>query len=181
MSTLRKQVVTADDLLGSCDLGPCELIAGELRMMTPAGRKHGVIAALLSHLLVDHVKEQDLGEVCTAEPGFVLRRDPDTVRAPDVAFIRKERLAGDPDKFFEGAPDLAVEVVSPSDQAQEVTDKAAAWLAAGAVEVWVVWPETRTITVHRAGADPQTLGEDDTLTGGDVLPGFRCRVGEVFE
>jgi len=128
------------------------------------------------------VKEQNLGQVFCAETGFLLARDPDTVRAPDIAFVHKDRLSTGAveETFWPGAPDLAVEVVSPGDTIREIDEKAKAWLAAGASLVWVVNPAWRNVTVYRSPTDIKTLSEDAELTGEDVVPGFRCRVADIF-
>ena len=178
--TTAGQLITAEDLLNMSLDQPCELVAGELRMMSPSGEAHCRVAARLVVLIGVHVEREDLGVTYTAEPGFVLSRDPDTVRAPDVAFVSKERLLKSPEGFIPGAPDLAVEVVSPTDRVKDVAEKAEAWIGAGVRAVWVVWPSTRTITVYRPGAKPETLREQDTLKGGDALPGFEHPVAEVF-
>jgi len=181
MSTTTR--VTAEQLLSMPDDG-CryELVAGELRKMTPASWRHGTVAGYLHILLGAHVSERSLGRVLSAETGFLIARDPDTVRAPDIAFIRKERLEGDlpEEAFWPGAPDLAVEVVSPGDRTGEVDEKVRSWLDAGAGMVWVVNPQWRSVTVYRSATDIKTLTENDDLDGGDVVPGFRCRVGEIF-
>lgn len=159
---------------------PCELIAGEIVPMSPAGFEHGGIAGTITMLLSNHARKNRSGIVVSAEAGFWVSRDPDTVRVPDVAFVRRERRPQSPEKFFPGAPDLAVEIVSPSDRVGGVNDKAQAWLDAGTQLVWVVWPDTRSVTVHRAGQEPRILHERDTLGGQDVLPGFECLVAEIF-
>ena len=180
MTTASQQQITAEQLLRMPDVGRRELIAGRLKMMTPAGHQHGWITFRLSLLVGNHVLGRNLGRVYAAETGFCLARNPDTVRAPDVGFVRADRLVKEEGGFFPGAPDLAVEVVSGGDRVREVEEKVKAWLQAGTRAVWVVWPTTRTISVHLPDSKPVTLGEDDTLDGGDVLPGFACRVGEVF-
>ena len=127
------------------------------------------------------MKDHGLGTVLGAETGFTLSRDPDTVRVPDIAFIRRDRLPVElPEGYWPAAPDLAVEVVSPNDTIREVDEKAKAWLAAGTMMVWVVNPAWHTVTVYRSATDIKTLTEDDELTGDDVLPGFRCRIAEIF-
>jgi Uma2 family endonuclease len=150
--------------------------------MTPAGFDHGVVAMNLGAPLGQHVRAHRLGVVCGAETGFVLARDPDTVLAPDLAVVRQERLpqSGRPTTFWNGAPDLAVEVLSPSDTIFAVEEKVAAWLAAGTSLVWVVNPRSRAVTVHRPGRPPRTLLESETLDGEDVVPGFRLPVAEIF-
>lgn len=151
--------------------------------MTPANRDHCIVAGRLHSLLGQFVLQHKLGETLVAEPGFVLSRDPDTVRVPDIAFLRRERLGtgGHEEAFCTGAPDLAVEVLSPGDRPKEIADKVRLWLDAGATIVWVVSLERRTIAVHRKAAAIRTLTEHDELNGEDVVPGFRCRVSEIFE
>jgi Uma2 family endonuclease len=129
--------------------------------MSPAGFKHGTIVARLTGALVQHVEAHDLGEVTGAETGFKLASNPDTVRVSDVGFVRRERIpAGElTEKFWPGAPDLAVEVVSPNDTLYEVDDKVEDYLAAGVRLVWIVNPKKRTVTVHQPNSEPQTLGE----------------------
>lgn len=159
-----------------------ELVKGELRQMTPAGFDHGVVIMNLAAPMSQFVRRQNLGVVCGAETGFKIERDPDTVRAPDIAFVRRDRLptSGRPTGFWDGAPDLAVEVLSPSDTGLEVEEKVRSWLAAGASAVWVVSPKNRTVTIHRAGTAPRTLSEPESLDGEDVVPGFRMRVADIF-
>jgi Uma2 family endonuclease len=126
--------------------------------------------------------EHRLGEVFEGETGFLLAREPDTVRAPDIAFVAAERIAtAERQKgFWVGAPDLAVEVVSPGDTQREIDEKVMAWLDAGARLVWVVNPTWRTVTIYRSRRKIRVLTEDDELSGEDVVPGFRCPVGAVF-
>ena len=120
--------------------------------------------------------------VIGGDPGFILARDPDTVLAPDIAFIRRERIPEVPlrDAFWPGPPDLAVEVISFNETATDLHEKALAWLEAGTSEVWVVNPAWRTVTVCRSATDIQTLTEGDELAAEGLLPGFRCGVGDLF-
>ncbi len=179
MSVL-EQITTAQQLLAA-DLQHCELIGGAVFMMSPAGFDHGRFASRIVTALENHVAPQELGVVTTAEAGFQLAHDPDTVRAPDVAFVRTDRIPlGGVKGFFQGAPDIAVEVVSPNDRASEVTAKVQGWLQAGCLMVWVADPENRIITVHSSRKDITILTESDMLLGGDVLPGFSMPVAKVF-
>ena len=150
--------------------------------MAPTGGEHGVLTIRLGRLLDEYVEAHELGLVCGAETGFVLRRTPDTVRAPDVSFVAKERVptTGVPKTYWPFAPDLAVEVVSPSDRFDEVQIKVSEYLTAGTRLVWIVNPATRTIFVHRSAHDVKALGGDDELNGEDIVPGFRCPVRRVF-
>lgn len=159
-----------------------ELVAGRLRVMEPPGFEHGDLAVTLAAGLSRHVRARGLGKVVT-ETGFVLRRDPDTVHGPDVAFVRAERLPA-PEavrNYFEGAPDLAAEVLSPNDRPGEAADKVRRYLAAGTGLVWVVDPKAQSVTAHAPNAIPRSLGIGDALDGGDVVPGFTLPLAELFD
>ena len=177
------RLLTADDLLRLDSEGKRgELIRGVLCEMSPGGLGHGKYAAKLLIELGVFVGQRRLGTMFTAETGFWLEHDPDTVRAPDAAFVSAERLPLDADDpgYAEVVPDLVAEVRSPNDSRREVRAKALMWLSYGVRLVWVVHPDTRTIDVYRADAEPVTLDADATLDGGDVLPGFTCAVAAVF-
>jgi Uma2 family endonuclease len=179
---MRSQV-TAQQLAQLPDDGHrYELIRGELQVMTPAGFRHGWIANTIAFLLTQHVRQHKLGVVCAAETGFKLQENPDTVRAADVAFVAQARIPseGKLEGYVSIAPDLVVEVVSPSDAAPEVHEKAIDWLAAGCRLVWIVYPKAQTVAEYRSLQDVQILTSDGTLDGGDVLPGFSCSVREIF-
>ena len=181
--TVAHQEVTADELIRLPDDNyRYALVRGELIRMTPAGFDHGVIEMRLGASLTNHVTAHRLGFVCGAETGFVLARSPDTVLAPDVAFVRRERIpaAGRPRTFWDGAPDLAAEVLSPNDTRNAVATKVAAWLAAGTHVVWVVNPKDETVTVHESGRAPRRLNASDTLDGAPLFPDFRLRVADLF-
>jgi Uma2 family endonuclease len=183
MST-KTQLVTADELFAMPKDGfRYELVKGELRTISPAGEEHGAVIMFLAAPLAQYVKAHKLGHVFAAETGYKLASNPDTVLAPDIAFVRRERVeqTGLLKGYRECAPDLAVEVMSPGDTVREVTEKAGQWLAAGALMVWVVNPKRRTVTVYRAPGDVATLNEQDELDGGEVVPGFRCKVSEIFD
>ena len=178
------QLMTADELL-ALPRGEFryELVNGELRKMSPAGHKHGKIIIRLTLPLAQHVRENRLGEVYAAETGFKLKSNPDTVRAPDIAFITRQRVedVGETKGYWPGAPDLAVEVLSPDDTVFEVEQKVSEWLEAGSQQVWVVNPKMRTVTVYRSTTDIKVLTENETLNGEDVVAGFKIRIAEIFE
>ncbi len=182
-SELETRLVTADELLRFADNRyRYELVRGEVRRMNPSGARHGVLAARIAALLDSHVRAHGLGEVMGAETGFVLASDPDTVRAPDAAFVTRERVerTGLTEGFFPGAPDLAVEVISPRDSYTEVEDKALAWLAAGSRMVLIVDPRRRTVTVYRSPADIRVLAGEEAIEGDDVVPDWRAPLAELF-
>jgi Uma2 family endonuclease len=174
--------MTAEDLLTyHAPDKRTELVRGRLVVREPAGYEHGRVAGRVFGLLAAIVLPTRAGELLAAETGFTLQRQPDTVRAPDVAFIRADRVPPPGTRGFpELAPDLAVEVRSPGDTRAEVAEKVADWLAAGSALVWVVDPIARTVVVHAAGAAARTLGAEETLDGGDVLPAFCARVDDLF-
>jgi Uma2 family endonuclease len=178
-----KMLITAEQLLHMPSAGKrLELVKGELIEMPPAGGRHGKIASKIDRLLGTFVEKTNAGETFAAETGFRLAHDPDTVRAADVAFISKARLPqGDlPDGFWGIVPDLVVEVMSPSDTAPQVQAKVEDWLSAGVRLVWVVYPNTRSVVVYNAQREARVLATNETLTGEPVLPGFTCKVSELF-
>jgi Uma2 family endonuclease len=159
-----------------------ELIRGAIMVREPAGYQHGHIAARLAGAIHNHVEAHALGRVFAAETGFILAREPDTVRAADVAFISSARLPEKPPcGFAEIAPDLAVEVSSPDDFAPEVLEKVADWLKAGTKLIWVVDPIRLNARVYRADGSESLLGKADVLNGEDVLPQFRFALGPLFQ
>lgn len=183
VSASEKVLLTAEDLWQLPDDGQRhELIAGELTHMPPTGFLHGAVAMSLGGIIREHVMKYDLGVVCAAETGFTLHHNPDTVRAPDVAFVSKERILaqGRPEKFWNGPPDLAVEVVSPNDRFDDVWEKVQEYLAAGVRLVWVALLRSTSITVYRPNGEIAILREDDELHGEEVLPGFACLVRQIF-
>ena len=177
------QLVTADELfLMPRDGFRYELVKGELRKMSPSGSEHGAIVVNITLPLAQHVKANNLGVCFGAETGFKIASAPDTVRAPDLAFVSRERIpeSGITKKFWQGAPDLAVEVLSPGDTVYELEEKVQQWLAAGTKAVWVLNPKRRGVSVYRSMSDVTLLAESDELDGGDVVPGFRCKVADFF-
>src|SRR5215210_3250831 len=178
-----RQQVTADELLHMPDDGfRYELVQGELRRMNPAGNVHGRITIRITWRLAQYVEENRLGTAYAAETGFRLTTDPDTVRAPDVAFVSRDRVeaVGEVEGFWPEAPQLAVEVISPGDSYADVEEKVFDWLDAGTKMVVVINPRQRSATVYKSPTDITALAELDFLDGGDIVPGFDLAVREIF-
>jgi Uma2 family endonuclease len=157
-----------------------ELVKGELLTMSPPGEEHGAIALALAAELYLYVKANKLGIVYAADTGFKLESNPDTVLAPDVSFIARERIREISKKYREGAPDLAVEVVSPNERRSKIEKKVGQWLQLGARLVWIVNPETKSVSVYRLDGSVNVLSESDELTGDDVVAGFKISVSDIF-
>jgi len=158
-----------------------ELIRGRLVVRDPGGARHGAVANRIAYGITAHVEARDLGRVYAAETGFKIESDPDTVRAPDVAFIAKHRLPEVEPRGYPGwAPDLAVEVLAHDDHPAETLEKIAQWLKAGVRLVWVVDSERQTARVYRADGSEALLGPKEMLDGEDVLPGFRCPLADLW-
>ena len=181
MTTTRKPMSAEELWNRPDDCSRTELVRGELRIMALAGLEDGYVAADIGVRLQQHAREHNLG-IVVAAAGFLIERDPDTVRAPDIAFVAHSHVpsSGIPKKFFPGAPDLAVEVISPSDTHEDVEEKVGDWLAAGTHIVWVVNPKRRTVTIYKPGPQVKILSEKDQLSGEDVVPGFACAIAELF-
>ena len=176
--------LTAEQLAALPDDGKrYELVEGAVRMMSPAGHEHGRVAMRLGSLLEQHVRARRLGTVYAAETGFLLSRHPDTVRAPDVAFVRADVLErlGDIAGYLPVAPDLAAEVVSASDTFTQVEEKVRAWLNAGSSLVLVVDAGTRTLRVYRTTDNIIVLQQEDTLDASDIVAEWNLAVRELFE
>jgi Uma2 family endonuclease len=183
VATTDHKLMTIEDVAALEDDGyQYELIRGELVRMPPSGFDHSDIGVGIGGELRRYARQHQLGRVTGADGGYVFERGPDTLLAPDAAFTREERLPPREQRqgFVAVVPDLIVEVVSPSDRARSVANKIAIYLGTGVREVWVVDPRQRTVTVHVPGQAPRTLGEDDQLDGGDILPGFVLPVQDVF-
>lgn len=183
MSTTETKLMTADQLLRMPDDGfRYELVKGELKRMSPTGDEHGGVTMALAYALYQYVKLNNLGRVYAAETGFKLESDPDTVRAPDIAFVRLERIqtAGRIQGYRSGAPDLAVEVLSPGNAKRAMAEKVKEYFAAGARLVWIVNPKLKIVTAYRSLTDIMTLTEKDTLEGGEVVSGLQIPVAEIF-
>jgi Uma2 family endonuclease len=180
-TTTTSKLVTAEELFAMGDIGRCELIAGEIIHMAPAGAEHGGIAAELLVRIKQFVDANRIGKVYAAETGFTITRAPDSTRAPDVAFVQSSRLPKAKRRgFFDGPPDLAVEVMSPSDRVSEVLAKVDQWLDAGTQSVWIVDPPNRSIEIYRRGAQPVRYRAGETLKDEVTLPGFVLDIDSLF-
>lgn len=185
MATTADRLITAEEfarLPETEDGSKQELVRGRVETMSPPPRhRHGRLQALISHFLQEHVLARRLGTV-TTESGLLVDDDPDTVRGPDVAFWSFARLPADSEvETYPAVPaDLCVEILSPGEQYGRLQRKIGDYLACGVRLVWVVDPESRTVTVYRPGSALAVLQENEELTGGDVLPGFTRRVAELF-
>lgn len=178
--TITTHLMTAEELINLKDRSHrYELIKGELLTMSPPGEEHGIVTINLSTLLHNYVKANNLGVMYAADTGFKLESDPDTVLAPDIAFIARDRAGTRVPGFRPGPPDLAVEVISPGDTKPEVDRKTALWLELGAKSVWNVNPKRRTVEVNRADGRKELFHEADELVD-DTVPGFRVKVSEIF-
>jgi Uma2 family endonuclease len=154
-----------------------ELVRGTLVVKEPPGYLHSTVTARLAKALMDYVDPHDLGDVGVGDPGFLLATDPDTVRGPDIAFVRRERVPTPPPSGYAPfAPDLAVEVLSPHDRPGEILAKVGDWLDAGVRLVWVIDPGRRAAHVYRADGTQSVITEEGEVDGEDVVPGFRCRL-----
>ena len=179
--TTKRKLVTADELLLMPREGKrYELVRGALIEKMPTGDPHRIAVFRIANALGNYIEANDYGEGGAGEPGYRLEREPDTVRAPDVVWIAPGRIPAGTLGYPELAPDLAVEVKSPGNSNREMAAKAGMWLSYGSREVWVADPERVAITVYRPNAAPVTLGEDDVLDGGDLLPGFSVPVWQLF-
>ena len=178
----RAKLVTAEELLAMGDVGPCELIDGRIVRMNPTGRSHAFVESNLSSALTLFVRQRKLGQVLVGEVGVFTRLDPDRVRAADIAFVSNERLSRTSSKgYLKVAPELVVEVISPTDRWQDVRQKLEEYFAIGVHRVWIVEPDNRDVLVYSASTEMRKFGEGDMLVGEGVLDGFTLPVAELFE
>jgi Uma2 family endonuclease len=174
--------MTADELLKiHVPSKRTELVQGVLAVREPAGYVHGLVTMNLTARLVLYLQEHPSGQLIAGETGFLLSRGPDTVRAPDIAYIRPGRIP-DPatSGFAELGPDLVVDVLSPEDRTREIQLRAGQWLAAGTQMVWVVDPRRRTTHIYRNDGTEEFVGPEGSLVGEDILPGFTCPLEAIM-
>jgi Uma2 family endonuclease len=184
MALLQKSedsLMTGEELLHRPDLEPCELVNGRIVALSPTGRGHGTAEAKLTARLTTYAEATGGGEVMTGEVGIFIRRNPDTVRAADILFISNERLARcAPSGYLDVAPELVVEVFSPTDRWSEVMEKLGDYFSAGVDRVWVLVPNLRRILAYRSSTDFIQLDQGQILTDEELLPGFSVPVAELF-
>lgn len=178
---LSPKLITGEELAGMGDIGPSELVKGEIKYLMPTGHPHGYIENIIGALLYIYLKTHPIGRALSGEVGIYTRRNPDTVRAADVAFISNERFrqarsAG----YLDVAPELVVEVMSPDNTWSEVQKKLAEYFAVNVLMVWVVDPQLEQVHVYRSPEQMKLLRKEDRLTGDDVLPGFQVALAEIF-
>ena len=180
--TTQKTLLTAEEFYLFCcrNDGRYELVNGEVVELAPPNDEHGEIAANVGAGFINYSRPRGVGRT-RVETGYTLRMGPDTVRGPDVSFVFHPRVEGRGSGFPVGAPDIAVEVVSPSDTAAEIARKVAEYLAAGSQRVWVVYPASRRVLIHRADGSVVSYGGDDVITDEELLPGFSLPLSEIFE
>jgi|SRR5436305_1491955 len=175
------QLITGEELFRMPDLGPCELVEGRIVPMSPTGYPHGRIEARVTGRLLAYAEQNGRWEVQAGEVGVFIRRHPDTVRAADVLFISKERLARcESTGYLDVAPELVVEILSPNDPWSDMMEKLNDYFSAGADAVWVLDPRRKEVFSYRSLTEVQRFGEDQTLTDEEILPGFGLPISELF-
>jgi Uma2 family endonuclease len=183
MSIVKDRLLTAEEfflLPAPRDGSQQELVRGEVVSMPPPGILHGVCCNKVGRRIGNFVEEHDLGTVTSNDAGFITKRGPDNVRGPDVAYWSKERLKAPPVGYGETAPNLLVEVLSPSNTSKQIRDKLEEYFAKGVNIVWVISPEDRTLTIYRTFDEGRLLHETATVNGEEVLPNFTCRVSDML-
>jgi Uma2 family endonuclease len=183
MATVGQPLLTVEEftkLPDPPDGSQLELVRGEVVLMPPPRGKHGICCSVINRELGNFVRAGKLGWVTANDTGVILERGPDTVRGPDVAFWSIERQPSVPEGYFEIPPDLAIEVLAPDDRRKDVRAKIKEYVFYSVKLVWLVDPDTRTVTVYQGSLRGTELDESDTLDGGNVLPGFSCKVADLF-
>jgi Uma2 family endonuclease len=173
--------ITGAELFAMGDIGPSELVRGEVIHHMPTGHPHGFFENMIGALLYIYLKTNPIGRAMSGEVGIYTRRNPDTIRAADVTFISNERLVrAQAEGYLDVAPELVVEIMSPGNTWSEVQEKLAEYFAVGVLMMWVVDPQLEQIHVYRSPEQVRLLGKQDVLMGEDVLPGFQVALAEIF-
>ena len=180
VATTETKLITGEELFAMGDIGPYELIDGRLIPMSPTGDDHGELETNLAAELRAFVREHQLGRVMSGEVGVYIRRNPDRIRAADVLFISKERLPERTGKYLQVAPELIVEIMSPTDMWSNVRTKIDDYFSIGVEQIWIVEPDTRSVLVFHSATAFTKLGVEDTLVGQGVLDGFRLPIASLF-
>lgn len=179
---LDKELISGRELWAMGDVGPAELVEGEIKHLMPTGRLHGRIETILGMLILQYLLNNRIGEVYTGEVGIYTKRHPDTVRAADVAYISNKRLQqSTSDGYLEVAPELVVEIMSPNDRWSEVYEKIEEYFAIGVLVVLVIDPKLEQVRVYRSADDVIRLTKEDELTIEEILPGFRVTIASLFQ
>ena len=181
-SLIETQLITGEELLEMPGIGPCELVEGRIVPMSPTGGRHSIIEGNVVHELKKFVSTKRVGSVLSGEVGIFTKRNPDTVRGADVAFISKKRLPHEaPTGFLEVPPELVVEIISPSNPRKEIDEKIKEYLNIGVKWVWLIDPKNRSCTVYNSESALHKLTENNSLIGEDILAGFEIRISKFFE
>lgn len=181
VATPKTKLVTGEELLEMGDVGPCELVEGEIVKMSPTNVEHAYLESKISRLLGEFVEENKLGWVLGGEIGIYTRRNPDSVRGADVVFLSSERVPERPRQgFLEIAPDLVVEIVSPTDRWSDLHDKIEEYFSIGVDRIWVVEPRRKAVRIYASPTDVEIVDEDAVVAGEGSLVGFTLSVAELF-
>lgn len=180
MAPHQEKLITGEEFFAMGDIGPCELVNGRIVSMSMTGGEHGLIESEIIFHLKSFVRQQQNGWVLGGEAGVYIRRNPDTVRGMDAAFISKARHPARPLGFLEVAPELIIEIVSPNDRWKEIQNKLKEYFAIGVDCVWLIEPEDRIVFVYSELTEMIRLGEEDILRGEGPLAGFEVPVAAVF-
>jgi Uma2 family endonuclease len=180
-TAVEAKLITGEELLAMGDIGPCELIDGRIVPMSPTNREHGFLEVRLSRALGNFVEPRQLGEVLSGEVGIYTRRNPDRIRGADIVFRSKARAATEPSEgFLMVAPELVIEIISPTDRWSDIRKKIEEYFAIGVLWIWVLEPSERDVLLYRSATEFQKLREGDILRGEGILEGFALSVADLF-